>query len=166
MSLIVIQKLITRWTKESRGGPAADARNATPGALPIPGTAPGTTGILLHTITFFERDRFAPNPTYSVIEWDAVCELIPDLELRLDESTLRVRYRYSHALGAPERPSGGVTHLGPGQWCRVVHNGRMSFDRGWSYHDTIVNIANGTVEHRTFLESPPLDVDDHRAELR
>ena len=166
MSIVVIQKLITRWTKESRGGPAADARNATPSALPIPGAPPGAAGILLHTITFFERDRFAPDPTYSVIQWDEAVQLIPDLEVRLDETALRVRYRYSYSLGAPERPSGGVTHVGPQQWCRVLHNGRVSFDRGWSYQNTVVNIAHGAVERSTFLESAPLVIDDHRAELR
>src|SRR5258708_11955431 len=58
--LVVIQSICTIWTKASRGGVGASARNRTPDALELPAlTFPFPEPVfLLHEVIYTERDRF------------------------------------------------------------------------------------------------------------
>ena len=166
MTIVIIQRLVTRWTKESRGEPGATRRNATPVALPVPGVPPKAEGILLHSVSFFEREGFEADPVSTLVPFEEYPRDLPELMLRRSADDLGVRCLWTYALGAPERPHGGITQLAAGEWLRVMHNGRVAHDRGWSYQRTIVNIANGSVERGAFIETEPVAIDDHRAELR
>ena len=50
--LVLIQDVVTTWTKASRGAPGATARNRVPEALPLPADPPGPP----------ERSRYVPPP--------------------------------------------------------------------------------------------------------
>src|SRR5260370_33458008 len=58
--LVLLQSICTIWTKASRGGASATARNGTPDALELPALAfPLTEGrVLLHEVVYTERDHF------------------------------------------------------------------------------------------------------------
>jgi hypothetical protein len=58
--LVVIQSICTTWTKASRGGVGASARNRTPDALELPALAfPFPEPVfLLHEVIYTARDRF------------------------------------------------------------------------------------------------------------
>src|SRR6185503_8816815 len=83
-SMIVIQKLVTRWTKASRGGSAAARRNATPLASMLPPPPRGTHGVFLHTLTFDEAASFVPMTSFEVLELDDALEHIRDLQVRTE----------------------------------------------------------------------------------
>lgn len=59
--MIVVQRVITYWTKQSRGGGAATRRNAVPETFPV--HAPGSAGVLVHEVDAHERDGFTASHT-------------------------------------------------------------------------------------------------------
>jgi len=165
MSTVVVQALVTRWTKESRGGPGAALRNATPTALSLPAEQTRAGEVRVHGVAFDERTGFEPTSTLTVCNLIEFHRVVPGLELRAEAGTLRVRFIWTYFLGAPRRSHGRAIRLLPGQWCRLIYNGRHGLDRTWAYESTVLNVAYGPVDPSAFLDSEPLETQDHREAL-
>jgi len=164
MTVLVVQRVVTTWTKESRGGPEAARRSATPSALPLPVMPAAESGAVVHFVTLAEQRAFAPTEEAAVCQFADLPRFVPELELRADGDDLQIRFVWGGPVGAPERARGAVTRLRPGEWCRVLHNGRFPEESTWSYQSTVLNVANGA-SRLTFVETSPRVVDDHRAAL-
>jgi len=164
--MIVVQELRTRWTKLSRGAPAASLRNRTPRALRLPVRHVQSQNSFFHRVVFAEEAAFEPRVKEADFFANAKRELA-GVEIRSDVSPLLVTFVWSHfGCGAPERPHGQRASILSGEWCQILQNGRFGYDREWAYQSTVVNIAvmidwNPEV----FLTSPPTLTMDHRAEL-
>jgi len=64
--MIVVQRVVTHWTKQSRGGGAATRRNAVPEVFPV--HAPGPAGVLVHEVDAHERDGFTASHTVRILD--------------------------------------------------------------------------------------------------
>ncbi len=165
-TLIVVQELRTRWTKDSRGGPAASVRNATPHAAVLP-TVPASAGeaVLVQRVKFDEAGDFAPESSFELTSLSDLRKTTADLQVHLESGVVRVRYVWNQFCGAPERPHGRAIRIAQGSWCRILHNGRYGYAGSWSYQSTVVNIALGVIAPRTFLDTEPRESSDNRVEL-
>jgi len=164
--MIVVQELRTRWTKLSRGAPAASSRNRTPRGLRLPVQHVQAQDSFFHRVVFAEEAAFEPQVKEAAFFANAKRE-IAGVEIRPDASPLVVSFVWSvFACGAPARPHGKRASLESGEWCQILHNGRFGYDHEWTYQSTVVNIAVLTNWNPdAFLSSPPTFTMDHRAEL-
>ncbi len=143
--MLIVQRITTEWTKASRGGSGAAARNAVPDALPVPAPADPASDRLLHDVQFPEGEQFDGQASMTPLSSQVHIRLEP-VVLRVTSQLVATRFVWSwHHCGAPERDSHDLFQLSPGQWGRFTCNGRFgaesSCGREWGYHKTIFNIA-------------------------
>ncbi|WP_204300111.1 hypothetical protein [Actinoplanes campanulatus] len=155
--MIVVQRVLTEWTKRSRGAPGAVRRNAVPEAFPLP------PGSVFHQVTAYEQDDFTPVPT--------VDDIVPARAgVRLGHSpdglvtvTGVTDVWCQCVMVFPRRPERVVLELPPGTWGRWRLNFRLwEEDSDWRYQKWVLNIANlpGPAPTDLFLAEPPLHRDD------
>jgi hypothetical protein len=144
--MILVQEIITTWTKRSRGGPLAAARNAVPETYPLASlpVLPPQAACLHHTIVFGEANDFA-HPKEQVISYT------PREELRFGcvsitpiGDQVQVIYTYDMGCGgAPQRyglPQLAFT-LHRNEWGQILYNGRFPNDYIWTYRKHVCNIG-------------------------
>ena len=145
--ILVVQQIHTSWTKQSRGMPAAAARNATPGAVELPlGQMQLDHGLLLHIIRCREP---VFEPQSEVSSRPLVDELtIECLIITLEDDVAHVDYCHlPHVAGAPVRARSShqdrVFTLNGGETGQVAYNGRTStLDDGvWAYSKWTINVG-------------------------
>lgn len=177
--MIVVQRLVTEWTKASRGAPGAVKRNAAPEALLLPqGLLGRRDEYREHEVTFGEREGFEASGERVVGEARLPADVWARdrsparLELLADGS-LDVSFHPGNYIGAASgRPPNGDCFVLPhGTWGRVVWNGRFGdYDTGvWYYRKGVVNVANlpdgEAVQADLFLRPTPT-VCSHLGRLR
>ncbi len=156
MDAAAIQIISTHWTKASRGEPAASQRAAVPLALPLPGMLTGPTQVIYHRVTYRESSGFKPHVVDETV-LDTLPERDVGVELHATAEGLSVAYRWERACGAPPRDImviGPTLRLRPGQWGRLVHNGRFAWEDTWAYQQIVFNV--GALRHSAqFVEELP-----------
>lgn len=171
MGIILVQEIRTDWSKVSRGAPGAAKRAAVPRALPLPLHRADRDFYALfeHRVFFSEWEGFR-DPGEQVACSEEVGQVIYGcVRLKLEGESLRVVWKYDPGYaGAPSRdgnPKQAFT-LRPGQWGRVVYNGRFGEDEGWYYRQTTFNVALAErASACVFTESEPAHVYKQVAEL-
>lgn len=159
------QWIVTRWTKAARSAPLSARRSAVPEALPLPyvPALPDAGPFLWHQATYREEDQFAtPVQVVRADEPFGAADKVTTgcVRVRLEAGLLIVRYTWtSWTGGAPKRSEKvrDVLHLQPGEWGRVVYNGRFSAwsHHGWTYHKTVLNVGRFRgVPHAPFAGEP------------
>lgn len=134
---VVAQKVRTTWTKRSRGGPPAAARNRVPTAYPLP------DGASLHLVDVDESTGFEPRFTVRPLgELDRVT-------LREADGELAVRVELA-PMSWPRRDwRPGPVRLRPGEWLRWQINYRFGSTcecgAEWQYRLETLNLAYGCV---------------------
>ncbi|MBD3674153.1 MAG: hypothetical protein HUJ26_11580 [Planctomycetaceae bacterium] len=162
--MIIVQKIKTEWTKASRGGSGASARNATPDAMRLPVIAAPHPGFLFHDIRFLESENFQSVPSTRESDAKPLIRIEP-LWVRVTKETVAARFVWSwHHCGAPKRKSHDLFRLSIGEWGRFTCNGRFgaesSTGREWVYHKTVFNI--GFIlepDENLFLDKKPVTTD-------
>lgn len=154
---IVVQRIRTSWTKESRGGRGAVLRSAAPEAFPIPtGVSSG-----LHEVSLEEYASFRPEVRLGDL---AECGIA--LQEQEADGFLTV--------GPPTLLPGGVprrdwrrpaVRLAPGEWARWQINYRFGGNTNWTYRLDTFNVAYGPPTPKVFLGEPAHGVDE-RGSLR
>jgi hypothetical protein len=163
--LVAIQSIQTSWSKKSRGGAQATARNSIPDSLPIPVRELGglAQGLIEHSVSYVESHGF-DSPYKSDLLRERVgrvrtgCVLIEP-----SAAGLKVVFEYDAKLaGMPVRysPPGGKPStrmdLQLGQWGRVAYNGRFPAEGGWWYMKYVVNVGLfKEFAHSIFTTGPP-----------
>lgn len=169
--VLIVQEVVTHWSKASRGAPGAVARNGVPDTLvvPVPGGLADPFTVVVHHSDFPEARAFKKvNESVSLAEPTAELTLgcvwiVPDPELT------QVTYHYDFSGGLPERWSQPRSKcLSVGEWGQVLYNGRFSLGWHcfWSYTKRVVNV--GLFEHpvqAAFDQSPAKFRMDNRALL-
>lgn len=151
------------WTKATRGGMGAILRNGIPDALPF-------SALLTHSIACpylvqtVEHTNFAFNNDDSKV-FQPRLQLPTNLdsfEFRgisalLISTGLEVKYEYKWEQGMPWRYSttNEVAQLQPGQWCRVLFNGRFSSYRHNPYGEGSDWYEKWVINVGLFLEPSP-----------
>lgn len=132
---VVAQRVRTTWTKRSRGGPAAAARNRVPVAFPLLAGAP------LHEVTVDESTGFEPR-------YVALGEL-EGVTLREADGGLSVRLAPAPMSWPRREWRPGPVHLLPGEWLRWQINYRFGSTcecgAQWRYRLETLNLAYGAV---------------------
>jgi hypothetical protein len=158
--LIVIQSICTSWTKASRGGINASARNRTPEAveLPLLSASFPKDVFLLHSVMYSEHHHFQ-----QPIQWLEQKELTDPFwydcfKLSLVENTLSIMMEWERSKGMPRRLAflrQGFSLHDP-QWGRVIYNLRISWGEYWEYQKQVINIGFfAPSSPRIFLETEP-----------
>lgn len=162
--MTVVQEITVWWTKKARSAPGAAVRNAVPELYDLP-FRPSTMArfdVVHHGVLVREWAGF--DVPEEAVEGHVVA---PGLPLRLGclrvesgPDAAQVVYAYDYACGgAPERTTRPrpVLRLRPGQWGRVLYNGRFE-DRGtreWLYKKVVANVAYlGDPADAVFSEAP------------
>ncbi|SRR6266487_3351436 len=169
--LVVIQSIFTNWTKASRGGSNASARNRTPLALELP-AFPFLLlkeQVLLHEVVYDEHDHFQrPREKWEQQElahpfwWDC-------LAFTLEENLLHVALEWELSRGAPRRFAFPRTEfsLHTDQWVRIAYNQRISLEDHWVYNKRVFNVGlfEPASSLKTFLEREPTHTYNDFAQL-
>lgn len=129
---IIVQRVTTTWTKASRGGAGATARNQAPVAFRLP------PGAAWHTVGMAEEDQFEPAHEAGAAVPEFVCE---ELGVRIDGGQLSMlpQVPASWMPGRHRRPP--RQSVAPGAWLRWSVNYRLGLDRGWTYGLVTWNVA-------------------------
>jgi hypothetical protein len=139
----IVQRIVTRWTKRTRGAEGREIRARLPMAYELPDTLlVATSPCLQH---FIERGE---SSGYSLRE---DCRERDDLSVSVGASVSSVRLAphgdelevaFAHAgdCGLPRRAPRSV-RIHAGSWARVRYNGRfVGYDDAW-YEGKILNVA-------------------------
>ena len=161
--MVVVQVVITEWTKASRGQPGAARRAAVPEAFDL-GPVDGSDTVHVETVRSAEwtgwqdarsRDHGASLPfaaggvLLEAAGTDVVC------------TRLASHGSFEHA-GYDRR----VFVLGPGESGRLVRNQRDAHEHGWRYTKTVVNVANlDGYDRGIFVSSDPTFIVDEQQRL-
>lgn len=170
-SLVVLQNICTIWTKASRGGASAAARNGTPDALILPDLTflvPEVT-FLLHEVVYTERNSFQ-----SPREKLEPCERTNPfwyncLQLEVHNDTLSVMLEWERSEGVPRRPTFPriVWSFQQGQWGRITYNLRKAEQDHWVYKKYVISVGLlHSYSPSIFLEGKPTSTYSDMAQLR
>ena len=118
------QRVGTTWTKASRGGAGAAARNQCPSAFRLPVDA------VWHSVDMAEENQFEPLHESADVVPASVRE---ELSLRIRGAQLTMLPQVS-AFWIPRRHRRPPRHpVSRGTWLRWTINYRLGLDHGWSY---------------------------------
>jgi hypothetical protein len=171
--MIVFQEIVTTWTKASRGGEGAQARNGVPETYSLPDEWRGTPTIetffhqRIHYVEYYNFTK--PNITLEVSAFplDRWVHLNGGLALRLYPDGLAIEWRWTGSVGAPERSSypRRIAMLKSGQWAKLRYNGRMGHSNYWMYRKSVVYIGVVNVYTPSIFSNPPVSVLEEMADL-
>jgi hypothetical protein len=168
--MIVVQQISVHWGKESRGGRAAQRRNAVPEAFSLPEIAPVTDRFkLVHDTVYAWWDNnskhklsvedFVPHKTF----------YIGGLRIKPTEDIVSVTYSYALNCGAPVRTSipRKVLSLTSGTWGRIIYNGRFSnnWTGSWTYEKNVFNIGYFDTPKKNAFRGKPISIFSDLADL-
>jgi hypothetical protein len=157
---VLLQSICTIWTKPSRGGTNAQARNGTPDALELPALSFSLSEdmFLLHEVVYTERNRFQ----YPMEKLELREQTDPFwydcLKLSLKNPTLTVMLEWERSEGVPRRPTFPriAWALQQGQWGRITYNLRYAGEDHWIYKKYVISIGLlHPSSPRIFLEVEP-----------
>lgn len=157
--MLVIQRIRTEWTKESRGGKPATIRNAVPLTLTLP-EFECTSGYILHDARFAERKGFQCDDSLINAELIGVVQVGP-VSVYSQCGNFKARFAWSfQECGMPERLPHDVFQLSVGEWGQFICNGRtgrtLTSGREWIYQQSVFNIAHvADWQHNLFTDSRP-----------
>lgn len=159
--LVLLQNICTIWTKASRGGANAAARNGTPDAFELPALAFSLpeNPFLLHEVVYTERNHFQ-RPMEKLEPREPTDPFWYDcLQLSLKNQVLTVMLEWERSEGVPRRPTFPriAWSLQPGQWGRVIYNLRHAGEDHWIYKKYAISIGLlHSYSPSIFLEAGPM----------
>jgi len=168
-----VQIITTRWTKQSRGGELAGARNRVPLVFPVQATELKRGALSVQIFLFGERDYEKP-----FLNKRQQLDLEPELHfehrafsLDWDGQNAITNWKWSWwGVGAPEMldTKAGRFHVPPDEWVRLRWQGRFSdMDEGrWWYERTIVNVARCDKKLEVDFSSAPSHLFERLPQLR
>jgi hypothetical protein len=154
-----VQCIVVRWTKLSRGGSAATARNAVPLGFSWPDTSNSW-----HCVNAWEWvDDFAPFMATDV-ELPRSAEL--DLGIRHEPDSVSVQPSVSPYWMPKRHRRPPRMRLHAGDSVRWILNYRLGLDHGWTYGQVTFNVAYMASDIATLFSTEPARVVDERGSLR
>lgn len=162
MPSVILQQIIVRWTKASRGGTNASKRNAVADAFQLAEIPQHNfqNALIHHQLTFTEEIGFvSPSVEMNVEQLQIPLQLTElacmRFQVKPDVATFQPLENMT-CLGAPRRNLVFKRmELSVGQWGRFMLNGRFGFANEWSYQKMVTNIAFvETVDRDIFLGEP------------
>jgi hypothetical protein len=156
--MLIVQRVVTRWSPAGRGAAAATRRRAVPTALPLPDVP--DADLVVHDVHAHESDDYRLGMR-SLIGEDAAAAVSLRLEPH-DSGAVAVR-RQPLWVAYPRGPLGHGRHLfvlAPGQLGRYQLNFRTRQTQcpcapAWYYEHWVVHVANAPASPDLFLTTTP-----------
>lgn len=156
---IYLQKIETRWTKESRGNPGASLRNKVPEKLPFI-DAEVTNKVVLHEITYHEVDSFQTG--------SEKLRYINDIQVRQEGLAFEeindalVIWYWSKTNNKKK-----LGTLPVNTWCQWKTNFRYPMEHTWGYTKQVYSIFFGELNQAKNLvrKNVPEFTEDHQTLL-
>lgn len=143
--MIVVQRIVTSWTKATRGAEGREARARLPKGYPLPeAVLRSNAACVRHQLSRGAHDNYRLT---EVVEEDSAVRVRKGstptaIAFTERDGHMEVSFVTGGDEGAPRRRAAPIV-LAKGTWGRARYNGRFSsFDEPW-YEDKIVNIAYG-----------------------
>lgn len=166
---MIVQRIVTTWTKRTRGAEGREARARLPTAYPLPDALlVSKAPCLQHFVARGESDGWALEEKHRTRE-DVSASLGEEhgaVRLSLAAAgEMNIVFVHADECGAPFRRKKQARLLA-GSWARVRFNGRfVGYEEAW-YEEKVVNIAFGTAATRDlFLATSPSVVLEAMANL-
>ena len=135
--MVIVQRIVVRWTKQGRGAEEAARRREIPSAFAVP--AGPDAPLVVHDVVAEEGTGYAP--TGAVNGHAFPCQL-NGLRLTLAEPVVRVARTPVWAAYPTNRFPGQVFSLRPAELARYRANFRFSgYSTDWYYEEWTINIA-------------------------
>jgi len=169
--LVVIQSICTIWTKASRGGSGAQARNRTPEVFELPSLAFSYSDhvFLLHRVIYTERDCFQ-QPMEKLEQQKQTRFFWHDcLALETRDNALCMAFEWERSEGVPRRSNFPRMEwlLQEDQWGRVIYNLRTPREDDWIYKKRILSFGLfHSYSPQLFLNAEPAHTYRDMARLR
>ncbi|GAA0379508.1 hypothetical protein Acor_00890 [Acrocarpospora corrugata] len=145
--MLIVQRIVTRWTKQARGGPQATLRSAVPAAFALPPLPDAP--LACHDVLAEERTGYEPAVAVDGLSLPAQ---LNGLRYEVAGSDVRVTRTPVWAAYPNARHPGQVFLLQPGVRARYRANFRFSgYGIEWYYEQWTVNIANAPWERDLFV---------------
>ena len=167
---IVVQYIVTSWSKRSRGGEGARRRNAVAERMRLPeALLMETAACLYHEVSCDERrdfaatDRWWSEPDLPGPDWHGVVSLRSPLQFRLCDGMLEVHFE-PRGEEVRQQGRGGPLRVEPGSWVQFRYNHRtVEYESSsWTWYKIVANIGNLLhPEVSTFVTRPPACVSSH-----
>lgn len=159
---MIVQIILIRWMKDTRGEPYATSRNRHPAVFPLPTGIPSSAysvqeeQILVHRLTFHQTVK-------GIERVSDTCEWIPmpTADIRIGHAKLpglfpqrhaeyaAVRFCYDPSFGKPVRTDHRSSLLDElaftlkdGEYGRIIINGRHTIEEGSLYEHRTFNVWN------------------------
>ncbi|GII34765.1 hypothetical protein Pmi06nite_82070 [Planotetraspora mira] len=159
--ILIVQRVVVRWSKQGRGAEAATRRRNIPRAFPLPPMPDAP--LLLHDVVTQERTGYTPNETIST---HTLPIDLKGLLFKPDGTGVEViRTPAWHAFPHDRRPA-QMFRLLPGELARYLANYRFSgYSTDWYYEEWTVHIAFAPWRPNLFLGDKFDHVKDERVTL-
>ncbi|GIH28156.1 hypothetical protein Aph01nite_64660 [Acrocarpospora phusangensis] len=155
--MVIVQRIVTRWSKRARGAGAAVRRRTIPLAFELPPMP--AEPLVVHDLLAAERTGYVPD---SVVSGHALPARLHGLRFKLSEGAIEVARTPVWASHPTSRFPGRVFLIRPGERARYRANFRFSgYGTEWYYEQWTVNIAHGPWQRDLFLTET---VDHHKDE--
>jgi hypothetical protein len=142
--VLLVQLIRTTWSKASRGGRAAAARNAVPETFLVPNLpSQSESTTVVHTLEFAEVNQFEL-PTYTnVTSTPSIGKMrLHSIAIYPASQSIRIAAEWLLLAGAPRRrPIANLVELASQTWVQIRYNLRTGLDEGWAYYKYVFNIG-------------------------
>ena len=158
--LIVLQSVCTIWTKASRGGASALARNRTPDAVELPSSVFQCSDdvFFLHEVAYTENNHFQQPLERQVQQKQTNPCWYNCLQFSPSENALSVTLAWERSEGVPRRSPFPRTawSFQKDQWGRIIYNLRNLGEDRWIYKKYVISLGFfHSFSLRIFLEAKP-----------
>ncbi len=159
--MVIVQRVVIRWTKQARGAAEATRRREIPPAFELP-PIPGAP-LVVHDLLAEERTGYAPS---SAVSSHPIPVQLDGLRFRLSGAAVEVVRTPTHAAYPTNRFPGQVFLLHLGENARYRANFRFSgYSTEWYYEQWTVNIAHKPWHRELFLSEETTYEKDERVSL-
>ncbi|MGW0802655.1 hypothetical protein [Nonomuraea sp. NPDC002799] len=159
--MVIVQRIVIRWTKQTRGATEALQRREIPSAFELPPVPDAP--LVVHDLLAEERTGYVPT---AVIGSHSLPIQLNGLRFKLSEAAIEVARTPVRAAYPTNRFPGKVFSLRPGEHARYRANFRFSgYSTEWYYEQWTINIAHRRWQRDMFLAAEIDHDKDERVSL-
>ncbi len=160
--MIVIQKIESRWTKQSRGYPNSEKRSEVKEVFSFSlNNYYNDESIVLQTITCNEASDFQPTISEKEINQNQVRQ--EQLELSFADSKLSVGFWGRNSHFGKAKP---ISALKQNQWLQIIQNERYPLEYTTGYKKVVYNVSFMDAKLRFDIsKNPPIISKDFQNQL-
>lgn len=160
--MVIVQRIVVRWSKRGRGAAEAARRGEVPAAFELPPLPEAPLAV--HDLLAAEPAGYAPVAT---VAEQALPSQAGGLRFALEEGTVTVARAPVWASYPTRRHPAAVFRLRPGERARYLANFRYSgYGTDWYYEQWTINIACARWRHDLFTAPGAFDQEkDERVSL-